>query len=101
VTSEPNPSLPEIRTATARDAVGVQSIYAPIVAETVISFEYEVPTVAEMARRITSTLVRWPWLIADAGGDVAGYAYAAPHAERAAYAWSVDTSVYVGADFRG
>ena len=34
------------------------------------------------------------------GGRVAGYAYATTHRVRAAYQWSVDTSVYVDAAWR-
>lgn len=79
----------------------MQAIYAPIVAETAISFEYEPPSVAELARRIQSTLERLPWIVAVQAGEVVGYAYADAHAERAAYAWSVDTSVYVAAESRG
>ena len=95
------PSDVGVRRASKADAAAVQSIYAPVVAETAISFEYEVPSVPEMARRIDSTLARHPWLVAERSGDVVGYAYAGPHAERAAYAWSVDTSVYVGASSQG
>jgi phosphinothricin acetyltransferase len=96
----PEPRAYRIRSGTTADAEGVQAIYAPIVSTTVISFEYEAPTVAEVSERIERTLDRLPWLVADNEGNVAGYAYAAPHRERAAYAWSVDTSVYVTADWR-
>jgi L-amino acid N-acyltransferase YncA len=91
----------DVRPATADDAPGVQAIYAPIVAETAVSFEYEPPSAEEMARRIEVTLERLPWLVADNAGEVVGFAYAGPHAGRAAYAWSVDTSIYVAADRRG
>ena len=39
----------------------------------------------------------YPWLVCEIDGDVAGYAYATTHRVRAAYRWSVDTSVYVDA----
>jgi phosphinothricin acetyltransferase len=42
----------KIRSATMADAPAIQAIYAPIVRDTVISFETEVPTVQEIARRI-------------------------------------------------
>ena len=41
-----------IRAATVDDAPAVQAIYAPFVADTVISFEDVPPTVDEMAARI-------------------------------------------------
>jgi L-amino acid N-acyltransferase YncA len=83
-----------IRLAAARDAEALLAIYAPIVAETTISFELEPPTLEEMQRRITTTLPHYPWLVCEAAGEVHGYAYASKHRERAAYQWSVDVSGY-------
>jgi phosphinothricin acetyltransferase len=91
-----------LRIATPDDAEAITAIYAPIVADTAISFELEPPTVAEMRSRVEATLQRLPWLVSlDAQGRVDGYAYASRHRERAAYQWSVDTSAYVHADARG
>lgn len=92
----------EIRAASADDAPAVHAIYAPIVEDTVISFELEPPPVSEMAHRITTTTAALPWLVADAGrAGVVGYAYAGRHRERAAYQWSVDVSIYLGESHRG
>jgi phosphinothricin acetyltransferase len=44
--------------------------------------------------------VVYPWLVCDTGGRVAGYAYATRHRARAAYQWSVETTVYVHPEFR-
>jgi L-amino acid N-acyltransferase YncA len=93
--------IPSIRMNATEDAPGVLAIYGPVVLETVISFEYEPPTVEEMSQRIAATLEVHPWLVADADGVIAGYAYASAHRQRTAYAWSVDTSVYVGEAWRG
>jgi phosphinothricin acetyltransferase len=89
-----------IRLATGADAEQIAAIYAPVVRDTPISFEVEPPTPAEIARRIAETLVHWPWLVCTRGGEVLGYAYASQHRTRAAYAWSVDVSVYVHAAAR-
>ena len=89
----------EIRLAAAADAAGMAEIYAPIVASTPTSFEVDPPDAAEMRSRIDATLPKLPWLVCDCEGRVAGYAYASPHKTRAAYKWSVDTSVYVHAAF--
>jgi phosphinothricin acetyltransferase len=92
----------KIRTATPDDAAAVAAIYAPVVQHTAISFETEPPDAAEMRGRIEKTLASLPWLVAeDAAGTVCGYAYASKHRERAAYQWSVDTTVYVREDQRG
>jgi L-amino acid N-acyltransferase YncA len=89
-----------VRVATAADAPAVAELYRPIVAETAISFETEPPDADEMRRRILDTLPVYPWLVCELGGRVAGYAYATRHRTRAAYQWSVDTSVYVAAGDR-
>jgi phosphinothricin acetyltransferase len=83
-----------IRLAGEADAESVAAIYGPYCASTIVSFEYTPPAAAEMARRMRATLQQYPWLVLD-DGDVAGYAYASRHSERAAYGWSVNTAIYV------
>lgn len=91
-----------LRTATPDDAEAIAAIYAPIVANTTISFEFEPPTAADMRARLERTLAHLPWLVSlDEAGAVNGYVYAAKHRERAAYQWAVDTSAYVREDSRG
>ena len=74
-----------------------QRIYAPSCEGTAISFEERGPSAGEMAKRIGAIGAERPWIVFDDGG-VAGYAYASAHHERAAYRWSVSTSVYVSAN---
>lgn len=91
-----------IRLADSGDAGAVQAIYGPIVTDTVISFEYEVPTIETLAGRIIERLGRYPWLVAvDDGGTVVGYAYAGPFSVRAAYNWSCESSIYLAPAARG
>ena len=84
-----------IRKASAADAEALLLIYAPYVEKTAITFEYDVPSVAEFAGRIENTLKKYPYLVAEMGGDPVGYAYASPFKTRAAYGWAVETSIYV------
>jgi len=84
-----------IRMATAADAAQIQAIYAPVVSETVISFELEPPSVEEMRGRIAKITRQYPWLVCASQDEVLGYAYASTHRERAAYQWAVDITVYV------
>ncbi len=82
--------------ATPDDASDLLGIYAPYVRDTSITFEYEVPSVDEFARRIAATLERYPYLIArGSDGSAVGYAYVGPFKARAAYDWAVETSIYV------
>ena len=92
-------TVPTIRPATAEDADRLRRIYAAVVADTAISFEESPPDADEMSRRMVAE-PRLPWLVADRGGQVAGYAYAALHRQRPAYRWSAECSVYVDAAHR-
>jgi len=85
-----------IRTATAADIPAIAAIYDHAVRHGTASFELEPPDAAEMARR-RQTLVDggFPYLVAEADGALAGYAYAGPYRPRPAYRWSVEDSVYV------
>ncbi len=87
-----------IRIATPKDAGGLLKIYAPYVEKTAITFEYEVPSVEEFAMRIETVLRRYPYLAAEKGGELLGYAYAGAFHGRAAYGWAVETSIYVAQD---
>jgi len=73
-----------IRLATAADGPALAAIYDPVVVETAISFEAEPPGGAEMARRVEAALQHAPWLVAVRDGEVAAYAYASKHRDRAA-----------------
>lgn len=84
-----------IRQATPEDAEAVLNIYAKYVSDTTVSFEVEVPTVEEFQKRMEQIQEQFPWLVCEIDGIMAGYAYASKHAQRAAYRWSADLSVYV------
>ena len=79
----------------AADAAACAEIYAPYVTAGVASFEEEPPGAAEMERRIATTAERYPWLVAERDGSVAGYAYGTVHRTRRAYRWVVEVTVYV------
>ncbi|HEV3216346.1 MAG TPA: arsinothricin resistance N-acetyltransferase ArsN1 family B [Vicinamibacterales bacterium] len=90
-----------IRLATENDAGAVAAIYAPFCGVSVVSFEVAAPSDSDMAGRIRAVSEKWPWLVLDDDGAIAGYAYASRHRDRAAYQWTVDTAVYVGEGYRG
>ena len=81
----------------AADAAACAEIYAPNVTVGIASFEDEAPDAAEMERRIAETSARYPWLVAERDGAVAGYAYGTVHRTRRAYRWVVEVTVYVDA----
>lgn len=90
-----------IRDARAEDAPRLLEIYRPYVTGTAVSFELETPAVREFEARIASAQTKWAWLVAEAGGEVCGYAYASAFRTRAAYRWTVETSAYVHPSHRG
>jgi len=90
-----------IRDASEADAAACAAIYRPFVLDTAVSFEITPPTEAEMAARIGEAAGTHAWLVAELGGEVAGYAYARPFAAREAYRWSAETSIYLSPLHRG
>jgi phosphinothricin acetyltransferase len=85
----------------AADAAACAAIYAPAVEDSIISFELEAPGAEEIADRMRHYGETHPWLVAERGGEVVGYAYACEFNPRPAYRWSASVSVYVGAGQRG
>lgn len=91
----------KIRIATAEDAKELLEIYAPYVEKTAITFEYEVPSVEGFRERILHVLKKYPYIVAESDGQILGYAYAGVFKERAAYGWSVETTIYVRENQKG
>lgn len=86
-----------LRHARESDGAAMWAIYAPYVERTATSFELEAPSIEEMAARVARHSDTHPWLVAEEGGELLGYAYASPHRARAAYQWCVEVSAYVAA----
>ncbi len=84
-----------IRLAETADTESMLSIYRPVVLNAAISFEETPPGPQEFRDRVLAISKRFPWLVCARGGDVVGYAYASTFSARAAYQWTVETTVYV------
>lgn len=85
-----------IRPVRPDDVRDITKIYAHAVAYGTASFETEPPSEAEMATRQKMLLQSgYPYIVADVGGVVAGYAYAGAYRPRLAYRHTVEDSVYV------
>ena len=93
---------PRIREANPSDGNTIAAIYNAYVRNSVTTFELEPVAAAAMQARIEDVQARsLPWLVVEHAGGVAGYAYATPWKPRAAYARSVETSVYLAEDATG
>jgi len=85
-----------IRSAQPGDIAAITRIYRHAVLHGTASFEIEAPDEIEMGRRQAMLLAkRYPYLVAERDGVVAGYAHAGPYRARPAYSWSVEDSIYV------
>lgn len=92
---------PWVRDATHEDAAACADIYGHYVRTTAATFEIEPPTAAEIGRRIARCQVSHAWLVAASDGLVSGFAYGTRFAERPAYRWSCEVSVYLDPGRRG
>ena len=91
----------KIKVASPENAAELLDIYKFYVENTAISFEIETPTLQEFRARIEKTLKKYPYLIAVSLEDeILGYAYASELKSRAAYDWSIETSIYVKKEYR-
>lgn len=88
-----------LRPVSPGDARGILDVYAPFIENTTVTFEIEVPTQSQFAQRIEHVSSGYPWIVCLSGDRIVGYAYAARHAERAAYGFSANLSVYVDPEF--
>jgi L-amino acid N-acyltransferase YncA len=85
-----------LRAATPADIPAIARIYAHAVRRGTASFELEPPDEAEMTRRMRALLdAGYPYLVAETGSAVLGYAYAGPYRTRPAYRYTVENSVYI------
>ncbi len=90
----------KLRTARPSDAAGLLAIYAPYVEATAISFETVVPSLEEFKQRMLNKLPRYPYIVAERGGELLGYAYLSPFVGRAAYDRAAETTIYLRPDCR-
>jgi phosphinothricin acetyltransferase len=85
-----------IRTAAPGDLGAVADIFAWYVRNTVATFEETPRTLRDWAALAVSLRsADLPFLVAEAGGRIAGYAYAGPWRVKPAYRRTVEDSVYV------
>ncbi|MBR3813317.1 MAG: N-acetyltransferase [Spirochaetaceae bacterium] len=85
----------KIRDAQLEDAERLVEIYSHYVLNTAVSFEYAVPSVSEFKERIRKIKEKYPYLVCEKNGVIAGYVYASAYSTREAYDWTAATSIYV------
>ena len=91
-----------IRASCAADLPAITAIYGWNVCNGTGTFELDPPDEPEMARRRDDVLGKGlPWLVAERGGKVLGYAYANHFRPRKAYRFCLEDSVYLADDAKG
>jgi phosphinothricin acetyltransferase len=85
----------QVRTATEEDLVRVREIVNHYIEHSVFNFRTEPQSSHELRSAWAQRHQRFPWLVAVIDDRVIGVAYAGPWNERAAYRWTVETTVYV------
>ena len=101
-TADRTPASPQmhIRLASADDADGIRTVYAPFV-DTPVTFEEEVPSCEAYRERIAEICEKYPCLVAEEDGRVVGFAYAHELRERIAFQWNAELSVYLAPAAQG
>ncbi|MFE9332553.1 GNAT family N-acetyltransferase [Streptomyces sp. NPDC006925] len=95
-------SAPRIRPAALADLAAVADIYAHYVTDTVVTFDQTPPSADDWRRRFEELSGRGlPFLVAELGTEIAGYAYAGPWRPKPAYRYTVEDSVYLAPDRTG
>ena len=85
-----------IRDAEEPDAESIAAIYAHHVLNGTASYDLEPPSVDATRQKILRIKERgWPFIVAEAGGEVAGYAYVTQFRDREAYRFTAEDSIYV------
>lgn len=87
-------NAPHVRLAAPEDSEGIRAVYAPYL-DTPITFEEAIPPAEEFRARMGGILATYPCLVAESNGVIVGYAYAHRQAEREAYGWNAELSVYL------
>jgi phosphinothricin acetyltransferase len=88
-------STPQIRSATVDDLGRVRDIVNHYIEHSVFNFRTEPQSLGEVRALWEQRHERFPWLVAVVDDRVVGVAYAGPWNERAAYQWTVESTIYV------
>lgn len=91
-----------IRPAMTADLPAITGIYAHAVTHGTASYEYDPPSLGEMTARFSALMSGgFPYVVAQAGAEVLGYAYAGPFRTRPAYRFIVEDSIYIAPTAQG
>lgn len=91
-----------IRPSHENDIPSITAIYSYYVLNSACTFETTPPTIDEMANRRNDVLKKnLPYLVAQVADSIVGYAYCSWFKPRAAYRFSVESTIYLDKDMCG
>ena len=90
-----------IRNVSSRDAKAIVDIYNEYVVNSVATFETEPLRVEEMEGRIAGISASYPYLVYVDHDEVVGYCYAHAWKEKAAYKYTLETTVHLSPRYKG
>jgi len=92
----------DIRDALESDAEAVHAIYAHHVLHGTASYDIDPPSLDDIRGKMRWIIGEgWPFLVAEANGEVVGYAYSTQFRDRAAYRFTCENSIYVDPQHTG
>nr|ADF81054.1 phosphinothricin acetyltransferase [Tobacco plastid transformation vector pSS33]ADF81056.1 phosphinothricin acetyltransferase [Tobacco plastid transformation vector pSS42]AEO95758.1 phosphinothricin acetyltransferase [synthetic construct]AEO95759.1 phosphinothricin acetyltransferase [synthetic construct] len=94
-TESPERRPADIRRATEADMPAVCTIVNHYIETSTVNFRTEPQEPQEWTDDLVRLRERYPWLVAEVDGEVAGIAYAGPWKARNAYDWTAESTVYV------
>lgn len=90
------------RDAAPADLSAITAIYAHAVEHGTATYELEPPSLGEMTARYEALKQEgFPYIVAEDGGRLLGYAYAGAFRARPAYRFIVEDSIYIAPDAQG
>jgi phosphinothricin acetyltransferase len=93
---------PQIRPSTEADVAEITRVYAHYVHTSTATYELEPPTPVEMSNRRSKILkLGLPYLVAERGQEILGYAYAGQYRPRPGYQFTIEDSVYIHPEHQG
>ena len=84
-----------IREVKLQDAGAIVAIYNKYIEQSVITFETEPLREETMRSRIAEISSRYPYFVYEAEDGILGYCYAHPWKEKAAYKYTLETTIYL------
>jgi phosphinothricin acetyltransferase len=88
-------SAVQVRSAIEEDLVRVREIVNHYIEHSVFNFRTEPQSIDEVRALWAQRHQQFPWLVAVVDDHVVGAAYAGPWNDRAAYRWTVESTIYL------